>query len=288
VDSFTIDGKPLYVKRDDLIDPRYSGNKLRKLYTLLQTPSNRYDTIVSYGGIQSNAMLSIAYLAKAKGWRFEYWCKKIPAWLKKGPVGNYKTALQLGMIIRETDNQAFYEKIESLHQNINDRTLFVPQGGADPLAEEGVKVAAMEIASWAQTRGLKELTVVTPSGTGTTALYLRKHLPATIDVVTVPVIADAKALKMQWSKLLPHHESLPRILDSIGPWPFAKPNPTFYEIWKKLREAGIVFDLLYAPKTWLELLRAYDRLQSPILYLHSGGVSGNASQIEKYRYRGLI
>jgi 1-aminocyclopropane-1-carboxylate deaminase/D-cysteine desulfhydrase-like pyridoxal-dependent ACC family enzyme len=61
-----LDKREFLVKRDDLIDPYLAGNKYRKLYTLLNTPSEKYSTIISYGGTQSNAMLAIAAMCKQK------------------------------------------------------------------------------------------------------------------------------------------------------------------------------------------------------------------------------
>ncbi|MDX9756361.1 MAG: 1-aminocyclopropane-1-carboxylate deaminase/D-cysteine desulfhydrase, partial [Sulfurimonas sp.] len=59
IDKIFLDGRAFYVKRDDLVDPFLAGNKFRKLYALLQTPSNKLNQIISYGGTQSNAMLAI-------------------------------------------------------------------------------------------------------------------------------------------------------------------------------------------------------------------------------------
>ncbi|MDQ6981063.1 MAG: 1-aminocyclopropane-1-carboxylate deaminase, partial [Ghiorsea sp.] len=56
VTPFHFQGLDCFVKRDELIDPLLSGNKYRKLYSLIQTPSETYSTLISYGGTQSNAM----------------------------------------------------------------------------------------------------------------------------------------------------------------------------------------------------------------------------------------
>ena len=288
MDDFEIAGKHFYVKRDELIDPRYSGNKLRKLYSILKAPSGRFDTIVSYGGTQSNAMLSIAYMCKSKGWNFHYYCKTIPRWLKEKPMGNLKMALDLGMVAHEVSPSMFYDRVQTLESEYGNGSVFIPQGGADPVAEEGVGILADEILFWSAKAGLKSFTVATPSGTGTTALYLRRHLPLGIDVVTTPVVGDESALKTQLGKLEADESRFPIILDSMGKWPFAKPKKEYLDIWRRLKDSGILFDLVYAPKMWLELIEAYELLKGPILYVHSGGVSGNETQLEKYRYKGYL
>ncbi|WP_201352810.1 pyridoxal-phosphate dependent enzyme [Hydrogenimonas urashimensis] len=288
MDRLTIDGRLFYVKRDDLTDPRYSGNKLRKLSALLTLSPKRYTTIVSYGGAQSNAMLSIAYLAQAKGWDFHYYCKMLPSWLRSRPTGNLAAALALGMQLHEVQTQRFYPLVSDVARACGEDALFIPQGGADPIAEEGIATLAREIRAWKDETKLPRLTVATPSGTGTTALYLRKNLPPDIDVVTVPVVGDAEVLRAQWRELEPDMSAYPSVLDRRGKWPFAKPNRAYYAIWQRLGKAGVEFDLIYAPKTWLELLDAYENLTQPILYIHSGGVSGNVSQLENYRHKGML
>ncbi len=287
VEPFRWRGLDFFVKRDDLIDPRFSGNKLRKLYSLFKLRNSTVKRVVSYGGAQSNAMLSIAYLAAMKGWEFHYYAKKLPKWLEREPSGNLKRALELGMVLHQLEPQNFYEEMEKVKSELLEKELFVPQGGADPAAREGVALLASEILEWAQSSGYERFSVATPSGTGTTALYLREALPESVEVLTTPAVGDEETLRAQWQRLKPNTDSLPKILFSFGKHPFAKPHPEFLEAWKSLKQSGIEFDLIYAPKMWIELQRSYEALPKPILYVHSGGVSGNLSQLQKYSFRGI-
>jgi len=287
VEPFRFQGRDFFLKRDDLIDPRFSGNKFRKLQTLFFIPSNRYSRLLSYGGAQSNAMLSLAHLAAMKGWRFDYYVKRLPSWLKAEPTGNFAAALGLGMHLHEVATTEFYETVERVRKEAEESDCFVPQGGADAIAEAGVEALADEITAWALEAGIERFTVATPSGTGTTALFLRKFLPPSVTVVTTPVVGDAQILKAQWQKLDPNAPQ-PKILDGRSKWPFAKPRREFYEIWRELSHSGVTFDMIYAPKMWLALLKAYEALPKPILYVHSGGVSGNESQLKKYRFKRVI
>jgi len=288
VDQFFWEGEEWFVKRDELIDLRFSGNKLRKLYPLLQTNPDKYTTLISFGGAQSNAMLSIAYLCDLKGWEFIYYVKKMPKWLKANPSGNLKLALELGMKIVEIPHLEFYDHINRVRSNIPEDTLFVPQGGACKLAKEGVRILAEEILSWKEDMGIDSFCVATPSGTGTTALYLRLNLPKEISVVTTPVVGDRDTLISQWKSLEANVDNFPEILEKFPKHPFAKPKKEYLDVWVSLKEAGIEFDLVYAPKMWLELLAKIESLKKPILYVHSGGIIGNISQIEQYRYKGFL
>ncbi|MCK4974126.1 MAG: 1-aminocyclopropane-1-carboxylate deaminase, partial [Sulfurimonas sp.] len=96
ISKIDLEGRSFYVKRDDLIDKYLAGNKYRKLYTLLQTPSDSLNKIISYGGTQSNAMLAIAAMCKSKGWEFTYYSKPISKLQREENLGNYFHSLELG------------------------------------------------------------------------------------------------------------------------------------------------------------------------------------------------
>lgn len=274
IDKLAIDGRTFYVKRDDLYDVHLSGNKFRKLHKLLQTPKENLDKIISYGGTQSNAMLAIAKMCHIKGWEFIYYTKPLPKAQKEQNAGNFYEALKLGMKHVEIDNERYKDEISNIRFNLDNRTYIVDQGGAVQEAKEGLKVLADEIRE--QNIGIDSL--ATPSGTGTTALFLAEALPE-YKVYTVPCVGDVEYLKTQMLSLV---DKLPENLVILKPkkkYHFAKLYPNFFEIYKRLLDSGIEFDLLYAPGMWEALLEQTDE---EILYIHSGGVSGNKTMLERY------
>jgi len=68
---------------------------------------------------------------------------------------------------------------------------------------------------------------------------------------------------------------------------FAKPYPELLEIYNDLKDAGIEFDLIYGAHMWHTLLQHIDELEGPILYVHSGGLIGNATMLDRYHHKGL-
>ena len=273
ISRIVLGGRDFFVKRDDLIDPYLAGNKYRKLYTLLKTPSKKLHTIISYGGTQSNAMLAIAKMCKDKGWEFIYYTKEVSLTQKEQKGGNYYNSLNLGMQHKEIPNELYKDFIASLRVNVADKSFIIDQGGAIEEAYDGLKVLAQEILD----AGLDVKTLATPSGTGTTALFLAINLPD-YKVYTTPAIGDVEYLKKQMSSLATIPDNLV-ILKPKRKYHFAKPYKEFYEIYKKTLDAGIEFDLLYAPSMWLSILEQTDE---EILYIHSGGVSGNGSMLKRY------
>ncbi|MGE4420393.1 MAG: 1-aminocyclopropane-1-carboxylate deaminase [Sulfurimonas sp.] len=279
ISEIDVDGRRFYVKRDDLIDPFLAGNKYRKLYTLLQTPSNKFDTIISYGGTQSNAMLAIAAMCKDKSWKFVYYTKPLSETLKNEDCGNFYHAKNLGMHHVEIELECYRDFITSLRFNLDEKTFIIDQGGALEEARLGLEVLAQEI----RAQNLHVKSLATPSGTGTTALYLALSLPE-YRVYTTPCIGDVSYLREQMQALSKIPENLV-ILEPQKKYHFAKPYKEFLEIQQKLLASGVEFDLIYAPGMWRAIL---DQTDEEILYIHSGGVSGNESMIHRYKQKGLF
>ncbi len=271
--NITLEGREFVVKRDDLIDPYLAGNKYRKLYTLLQTPSNKFNKIISYGGTQSNAMLAIAAMCKAKRWEFIYYSKPLSQRQKDENRGNYFYSCKLGMKHIEVANENYKDYIGALRFNLDEKTFIIDQGGAIDAARDGLEVLASEIID----AKLETKSLATPSGTGTTALFLALALPE-FKVYTTPCVGDVKYLKEQMCSLSEIPENLV-ILEPKKKYHFAKPYKEFYFIYKKLLDAGIEFDLLYAPAMWIALLEQTDE---KVTYIHSGGVTGNQSMLDRY------
>lgn len=276
ITKFELEGRIFYVKRDELVNPFLAGNKFRKLYALIQTSSDKYNHIISYGGTQSNAMLAIAAMCKQKGWSFTYYTKPLSRALQNEECGNYFEAKKLGMNHIEIAYEYYRDFIASLMLNLDEKTFIIDQGGAIKEANIGLEVLAQEIKE--SKLGVKAL--ATPSGTGTTALFLALNLPD-YKIYTTPCVGDTSYLKEQLSALGKIPSNL-IILEPKKKYHFAKPYPEFLSIYKKLLETGIEFDLVYSPSLWISLL---EQTNEEILYIHSGGVSGNESMLKRYRQK---
>jgi 1-aminocyclopropane-1-carboxylate deaminase/D-cysteine desulfhydrase-like pyridoxal-dependent ACC family enzyme len=273
ISKINLDGRDFYVKRDDLTDIYLSGNKYRKLYTLLQTPKQNLKKIISYGGSQSNAMLAIARMCELKSWEFIYYTKTLSNKQKEESLGNFYLAKKLNMKHIEIGHELYRSFIASLDFNNDKDTFLIHQGGAIKEAKEGLEVLAQEILH----SNTEVKSLATPSGTGTTALFLALALPA-FKVYTTPCVGDVEYLKQQMSALCEIPKNL-IILEPKKKYHFAKPYKEFLQIQKKLLTTGIEFDLLYAPSMWEALL---EQTSETILYIHSGGVSGNQSMLKRY------
>lgn len=284
IDSLIWNDQQVYIKRDDLLDPYFSGNKYRKLHYYLKQDSLKYSKIISYGGIQSNAMLSMAALAFEKGLPFSYYTRYLPKNLSLEIKSNYSEALALGMKVELLALDSDEALRTHLMEHKDEDTLFIPQGGANVEACYGVERLAEEIIAWRDGEKIDKLIVAMPSGTGTTALWL-KHCfrDKGIEVITTAVVGSASYLKAQMLRLLPQAD-LPLIIETKASYPFAKPNLTLYQQYQDFLDNGFEFDLIYATVMWQALEEHQNLLkEKSLLYVHSGGLMGNDSQLQRYK-----
>ncbi|CAH0526413.1 1-aminocyclopropane-1-carboxylate deaminase/D-cysteine desulfhydrase [Vibrio hippocampi] len=283
-------GQRFYLKRDDLLHGHFNGNKARKFYSLLTEPAPKVTRLIGWGSAQANSLTALAALACVKGWKLTFYVDHKPHWLDKKPIGNYRTALELGAEIisltellgKEAPHPQDY--IEATHGQ-DPECLIVPEGGRSTIAKPGIDLLAAEILDWARLNNEgKPLKVALPSGTGTTALFLAQTLqPNGIEVLTCPCVGGKEYLKTQFRQL-GQFDHTPTILELDYKHHFGKLYPADYEIWTELQQqTHIEFDLLYDPMMWQCLLEWQSHHPDhTLLYIHQGGLLGNESMVARY------
>ena len=149
VEEKTIQGRRVFIKRDDLLrlsGSQISGNKARKMLAINEVPAETFPRcVVSYGGPQSNSMLALAAVVNfknreligadkdpfqtiseedisldladgtnfSKDIRFIYYTKKLPKFLRNQPSGNLFRAMSLGMELVQLTHQEYSDLFES-------------------------------------------------------------------------------------------------------------------------------------------------------------------------------
>ena len=157
-------------------------------------------------------------------------------------------------------------------------SLFINEGVWQPQAEAGFISQARQIERWADAEG-KTVDIFLPSGTGTSAAFLAKHVK--FDVYTCPCVGDASYLKSEIEALTPNSKA--RILQPPKKYHFGDLKPELYQIWREVCEqTGIEFELIYDPVGFLTMMANLGAFKNEILYIHQGGALGNISQ--KLRY----
>ncbi len=284
VTELEVFGAKWLIKRDELLDTEINGNKARKLYTFAANDFG-VGTLISYGGAQSNAMYALSVLTKSQGIEFVYYTKKLPSLLADSPTGNLKAALANGMRLLQLEHGDYNAKIDELLTSKEPDTLVIRQGGADEYAREGLKVLADELNEFAKAANLKNPIAITSSGTGTTAGYLSDYLD--FECLTTPCVSNAEFLSGEFKRL--GVTKKPTILETKDKIAFAAPHPKLLATYKELLAAGLEFDLIYDAKCWLAIVENLEYFDGrDVIFVHSGGVLGNETQLERYRYKGLF
>eukprot|EP00600_Ochromonadales_sp_CCMP1393_P003831 CAMPEP_0174995236 /NCGR_PEP_ID=MMETSP0004_2-20121128/24072_1 /TAXON_ID=420556 /ORGANISM="Ochromonas sp., Strain CCMP1393" /LENGTH=268 /DNA_ID=CAMNT_0016249547 /DNA_START=29 /DNA_END=832 /DNA_ORIENTATION=- len=255
-------GRQVFIKRDDLhfdLSGTINGNKARK-FDFIISRKLKETAIASYGGIQSNSMLALAKIAKVKGVDFHYFCKGVPKHLKRDPIGNYKQSIDAGMKVHEV-SAAFYNKIASwgaegfngsilqdvmLTELPSNECFWIAQGGAMPIAEEGVVKLANEIEAFIdQCSNQFPWKVIVCCGTGCTSYFLSKYFAdqrelhaRDVEVIAVPCVSTEEQLIeqiQQLHKICGYDQilSTPTVLStkSAPTRIFAQPCSTHMNIW---------------------------------------------------------
>ena len=357
VERIVIRDRICYIKRDDnlfLPGSNISGNKARKFLSLNNLPADDGfpDALVSYGGHQSNAMVALAAIVSSKNAalvgrggpnhdassesrrkRFIYYTKPLPRYLKQNPNGNFLRATSLGMEIRTLPHEEYQNLFGGLHGGsamppadldppLAGRSLWVPQGGASGVAQDGSDVLALEIVDFWASKGMPPLAVCCPGGTCTTALLLSRSIKRilrdkritsadNIKVVVVPCVGnDEYALRQMMSldKSLGGdgtEKDMPAILKprvdaqsrgrTKGYLTFGEPTIEILKTFDELNSAGLFLDLLYGAPAWRLMLQNWKSRDNncpltgrQILYIHSGGLEGISSQMTRYKHKKLL
>ncbi len=294
VDSIEMFDRDIFVKRDDLLHPEFSGNKARKFAYFLEHDFPDVNKVIGYGSAQANSLYSMSALAKLRGWQLDFYVDHIASHIKTQKEGNYVSACQNGANIINLSEQSDREGRDTLTY-IEEQVLpnqahavFVPEGGRCGYAEFGVFKLAEEICAWFREQALSSLIVFLPSGTGTTALFLNKYFVGSgldIRVLTCAAVGGDGYLKQQFEMLSGEAAHHPEIVAMPKKFHFGKLYREFYEMWKRVCNTGIEFELLYDPLGWMALEHYLNMTadKTPIMYLHQGGLLGNVSMLPRYQ-----
>ncbi|GGP73439.1 1-aminocyclopropane-1-carboxylate deaminase/D-cysteine desulfhydrase [Shewanella ulleungensis] len=307
VQQILFEQRRIFVKRDDLLHPDFSGNKARKFYHFLSKDYSHITHLVGSGSAQANSLYSMSVLAKQRGWRFDYYVSHLNDFIIQHPMGNYAAAIANGANIIDVSQlqQAFQyqqmhlddvvKKIIEANYSRHCSLLHIPEGGRCEYAESGLAMLATEVIDWAQLNNLTELKVFLPSGTGTTAAYLNKQLKLqlannnitrlNLEVITCSTVGGDEYLIQQFSELV-DKEYYPTVVNDGHKYHFGKLTKRCFDMWKSVCVSGIEFELLYDPVGFLVLkdyLAKHSQWQGDIVYLHQGGVLGNQTMLPRYQ-----
>lgn len=304
--SKALGGPRILVKRDDVNGLGVGGNKLRKLEFLLGAAiADGADTIVTFGGLQTNHGRQTAAACARLGLRCELVLTRQVTRLAESPVpiaprddeayersGNVALDLLYGARIHVCDDD---EQTEATHQQILEeaakeerRVVTLPVGGSNRLGALGYLAAAVELRNQ-----LAEVDrIVLPIGSAGTAAGLAigtalLDWPIVVDAASVSSpapdsLADIERLVGEAAALLdvpvpplPHVRVTDR---ALGPG-YGLTTPAVWDAIRLFgRTEGITLDPVYTGKAAAALVAAVRADEIPdtetVVFLHTGGLPG--------------
>ena len=132
----------LYIRREDLIHPFISGNKLRKLkYNLLQAKLENHETLLTFGGAFSNHIVAVAFAGKEQGFKTIGIIRgdELKSKISENPTLHF--AQNCGMQFEFVSRETYRTKKEPLFlENLKQKFgpfYLIPEGGTNELAVKG-------------------------------------------------------------------------------------------------------------------------------------------------------
>lgn len=271
-------GRPVWVKRDDLLHAQVSGNKFRKLKYPLAALQDQQATLVSMGGPWSNHLHALAHAAALLGY---------PAiGLVRGPEPVASATLDdcrsLGMQLRfvsRAEYRALREVPERWRSHLATTVAnpaWLPEGGSAPQALHGVAELINELPFVPDS-------LLVACGTGATLAGLLAGLQGRGRVLGIAVLKNADYLRAEIARLLaeagyPAYDNY-ELLTDYHHGGYAKATPELLQFCAEFQaRTGIPVEPVYTGKMFyaLKQLAAAGKFRTDesVLALHTGGLQG--------------
>ncbi len=265
----------LWLKRDDLLHPIISGNKWRKLkYLLNHALSLDCDTLISMGGAYSNHLHALAYAGHCLGLNTIGLIRgEQPAQLTPSLLDMQAWGMKLQFVSRSEYRQLRHY----LHwQDLPGLTInqyWIPEGGAQPLALQGVGELITEI-----DMAYDHLCVA--CGTGTTLSGIIAAAPKQAAITGFAVFKHAEFLNQDVARLLWQPQDNWQINHDYHGGGFAKSSAELLAFIARFQQATqIAIEPVYTGKMLFGiydlLSKGYFQANQRIIAVHTGGLQGN-------------
>ncbi len=290
-------GRPVYIKRDDVLGPGTGGNKTRKLEYLLADAQRRgLRKVATFGGLQSNHARLTAAAANRLGMETHlFYFDARPRELTGNLIINQMLGAKMhfipfggggGMTLETSILLAHLVALA-----VVGRHYFIPVGGHTWLGGLGYVRAAFEIDDQAHALGLERAHLVLAAGSGGTLAGLMAGMAlcgSDIQLLGIDVGKLWKAFPASIASLAaeicrrlgrPHPFSarqVPLIEETYVGERYGAPSEAGQCAMKRLaRLEGLLLDPVYTAKAFAGLLGEVENghlgKDEPVIFLHTGG-----------------
>lgn len=265
----------LWIKRDDQLHPIISGNKWRKLkYLVNHALELNAHTLISMGGAYSNHLHALGFVGKMLGLQTVGYVRgERPSTLTPTLQDLQDWGMDLRFISRSDYRQLRHYQHWQALPDLKARQYWLPEGGAQPLALQGVAEMIHEI-----DRPYDWLCV--PCGTGTSLAGMIQAAPKTVQLLGFAALNHAEFLRTDIAKLIanPFYNWQVNLDYHFGG--FAKTTPTLLQFMTTFQQrTGIPLEPIYTGKMLYGIYdliaKHYFPLGTKIIAIHTGGLQGN-------------
>ena len=275
----------VFLKREDLINEKISGNKWRKLYYNLKfAQSENRSTLVTFGGAYSNHIAATAAAGKMFGFT-TIGVIRGEAHPTLNPTLRY--ASQCGMELRYVSRAAYQERTTSefIENHLFDISNYylIPEGGTNHLAVKGCEEILADIDF--------DFDVVCCScGTGGTLSGIINTLKSHQSAIGFSSLKGGNFLNDEISKYVINSQWSLNLDYHFGG--YAKVDKGLVEFINQFHNKhGIPLDPVYTGKMiyglWDLIEKDYFRSGSSIVAIHTGGLQGIEGMNERLKVKGL-
>tara|TARA_Y100001954_G_scaffold193637_1_gene208784 strand:+ start:99 stop:1004 length:906 start_codon:yes stop_codon:yes gene_type:complete len=278
-------GLDVFIKREDLIHDRISGNKWRKLYYNLQVASaKKYATLQTFGGAYSNHIAATA----AAGKQFGFQTIGLIRGEAVHPLNStLQYAVDCGMQLRYVSREDYRYKTSKVFAEKyllnNSDYYFIPEGGTNLLAVKGCEEILSDVE-------IDFDFVCCAVGTGGTISGLINSLKPHQRALGFPSLKGADFLTDEISKYVTNSQWTLNLDYHFGG--YAKVNKPLIDFINNFKTTHhIPLDPIYTGKMlfglWDLIEKDYFRRGSTIIAIHTGGLQGIEGMNQKIKNKGL-
>jgi len=282
----------IFIKRDDLNGLLISGNKARKMaYLVADARSNRCDTLITCGGIQSNHCRTAVAFACRFGFDCHLFLRGKPGKLFTGNLLidhllgariNYVTPSQYAMI--DSIMNEYCKKLKKLKK----RGYVIPEGGSNAIGCLGYRDCMVEMKKFIQQQGIEAVYCAVGSGGTYAGLLLGKKLARlqvhlkgvivcdSVDFFTKKIVSIcADAINRHSFRFKINDEDITLIDGYQGPG-YGKPYPEEMDVITTVAKHGVILEPVYTGKTFYGMLQDVRKKNyKRVLFIHTGGLYSN-------------
>lgn len=289
-----------FIKRDDVMEPWFGGNKARKLEFIFgEIVSKKYNAVITRGSYYSNHVRLTTIIARKLG--IEPYIVTYP------PNPETKLFYQGNVLLNkifganiievrdnaEADREMFYLKNELEKQGY--KPYIIPVGGSTPLGVLGYALAVFELMNQLKSMNVKPKYIVHATGTGTTqaGLILGLKLLGVEDVRVIGINTEKKELEENLVSTI--IELIQKTVDllKVSNMNISENDVLIYSeytfggygvvnnelisfIKNIARKEGLLLDPVYTGKAFYGLLDLIEKGEIPrgekIVFIHTGGL----------------